>query len=162
MIDLHVEERFMRQALTEAAESLHDGEVPVGAVITRGDRIIGRGRNRRERLRDPTAHAEILAIGAAASSLEAWRLSGCTIYVTLEPCPMCAGAIVLARIDRLVIGADDPKGGACGSLLNIVEDERLNHRVSVTRGVLADDSSALLRQFFEQLRDRGEGAHTVA
>jgi tRNA(adenine34) deaminase len=156
MADRERDERYMRQALAEAEESLVEGEVPIGAVVVHEGHIIGRGRNRRESLRDPTAHAEILAIGAAASSIGAWRLSGCTIYVTLEPCPMCAGAIVLARIDRLVIGADDPKGGACGSLFDIVQDQRLNHRVTVTRGLLAGESSLLLRRFFEQLREDDE------
>jgi tRNA(adenine34) deaminase len=152
MLDSSPDEQFMRKALIQAERSLEEDEVPVGAVVVRGERIIGRGRNRREGLRDPTAHAEILAIGAAASSLGAWRLSGCTIYVTLEPCAMCAGAIVLARIERLVIGAADPKSGACGSLLNIVEDGRLNHTVSVTREILAAESGALLRSFFSRLR----------
>jgi tRNA(adenine34) deaminase len=149
---LNPDERFMRQALLEAERTVDAKDVPIGCVIVRDDRIIGRGYNQRELLKDPTAHAEILAIGAAASELESWRLERATIYVTLEPCAMCAGAIVLARIPKLVFGAHDPKAGACGSLMNIVQDPRLNHRAEVFPGVLAEECGARLRTFFQALR----------
>ena len=122
-------------------------------VITLDGQVIARAHNRREELQDPTAHAEILAIREAAAKLRSWRLVGATIYVTLEPCPMCAGALVLARIGRLVYGAADPKSGAAGSVMNLVNHEVLNHRVSVTSGILEDECSALLKQFFSELRD---------
>ncbi|MGE0482131.1 MAG: tRNA adenosine(34) deaminase TadA, partial [Phycisphaerae bacterium] len=128
----------MRHALDEAARALESEDVPVGAVVVRDQRIIGRGWNQRERLQDPTAHAEILALTAAAQHVGHWRLENCTIYVTLEPCPMCAGALVLARIERLVFGAFDSKAGACGSLYEITRDPRLNHRLVTVGGVLAD------------------------
>lgn len=147
-------ERWMKQALKEAARAAEEGEVPVGAVIVHNGMVIGRGYNRPEGLRDATAHAEILAIGAASDALGDWRLEDCTIYVTLEPCPMCAGAIVQARIPRLVYGAPDPKAGACGTLFNIVEDPRLNHRVEVVAGVLARESTDLLRAFFREVRKK--------
>ncbi len=146
------DERWMKFALKEAEAAFENGEVPVGAVIVSQNRIIGRGHNQTEGLKDPTAHAEIIAIGAAADFLEDWRLSGCTLYVTLEPCAMCAGAIVLARLRRIVFGPHDPKAGACGSLMNIVQDSRLNHRVGITSGVLTDDCSALLKAFFQRRR----------
>lgn len=146
----------MRQAVREAVAALDTEDVPVGAVVVHEGRIIGRGRNAREQLSDPTAHAEMIALTAAASALGSWRLTGCTIYVTLEPCTMCAGALVLARIDRLVFGADDPKAGACGSVYNIVEEGRLNHIVRVERGVMAADSTDLLRAFFAQQRAKGK------
>lgn len=146
----------MRQALDEARAALDSEDVPVGAVVVHQGRVIGRGHNQRERLADPTAHAEMLAITAAASHLGSWRLDGCTLYVTLEPCPMCAGACVLSRMERLVFGADDPKTGACGSLYTIPQDERLNHCVPVTAGVLADESAELLRSFFAAQRAAGK------
>lgn len=156
--DLHLteadDERFMREALKEADRAFLEGEVPVGAVVVWEGRIVGRAHNQRERLRDPTAHAEMIAITQAAAALERWRLTGCTLYVTLEPCPMCAGAMVLARIDRLVYGAADPKAGACGSLMNLVDDGRLNHRVAVDGGVLAEEAGAVLREFFRQRREK--------
>jgi len=151
-----LDERMMRQAIAEARCALEVDDVPVGAVVVRDGRIIGRGHNQREQLRDPTAHAEMIAITAATAEMRSWRLEGCTLYVTLEPCTMCAGAIVLARIDRLVFGADDPKAGACGSVYNIVEDHRLNHQPNVTTGVLADECSLLLRDFFAQKRAMGK------
>ena len=126
--------------------------MPVGAVIVKDSHIIGRAHNMRETLRDPTAHAEIIAITQAAEALDAWRLEGAVVYVTLEPCSMCAGALVLARVSRLVYGAADPKAGACGTLYNIVRDERLNHCIDVTAGVLADESRALLQEFFKERR----------
>jgi tRNA(adenine34) deaminase len=145
----------MRVALAEAAKAADAGDVPVGAVIVAADRVVGRGHNQVERLGDPTAHAEILAIGAAAEAMGAPRLTGATIYVTMEPCPMCAGAIVLARLARLVYGCPDPKSGYCGSLGNIVDDPALNHRVSVRSGILAEECGELASRFFEELRSRG-------
>ncbi len=147
------DETFMHRALLEAKKAYLKGEVLVGAVITLDGQVIARAHNRREELQDPTAHAEILAIREAAAKLRSWRLVGATIYVTLEPCPMCAGALVLARIGRLVYGAADPKSGAAGSVMNLVNHEVLNHRVSVTSGILEDECSALLKQFFSELRD---------
>jgi len=146
------DEQFMRLALDQAKIAEENGDVPIGAVIVHQNQIIGKAYNQREQLKDPTAHAEIIALTQAAAALQSWRLTGCTMYVTLEPCPMCAGALVLARIDRLVYGCDDPKTGACKSLYNIVQDERLNHRLEVTTGVLADDCSRLLQDFFQQKR----------
>jgi tRNA(adenine34) deaminase len=148
----HDHERWMRLALLEAEEAAREGEVPVGAVIVHEERVIGRGRNRTEASQDPTAHAEILAIGAAAEALGSWRLEGCALYVTLEPCHMCAGAIVLARIERLVFGATDPKAGACVSLADVVRDPRLNHRADVLHGILAAESRVLLAEFFRKKR----------
>lgn len=142
----------MTSALKEAEEAFKKNEVPVGAVIVRDGVVIARAHNQVEMLQDPTAHAEIIAIGAAANHLGSWRLKGCTLYVTLEPCPMCAGAIVLSRLDRVVFGAYDPKMGACSTLYNVVQDERLNHRVEVIAGVLDEDSKILLREFFEKKR----------
>src|SRR5690606_34263895 len=146
------DEAWMRLALEEARLAASSGDVPVGAVIVRDGAVIGRGRNRREQDNDPTAHAEVMAISQAAAVGGAWRLTGCTLYVTIEPCPMCAGALVLARIDRLVYGAADPKTGAAGSLWNIVQDERLNHRLAVTAGVLESECRELIRWFFRQRR----------
>lgn len=142
----------MQEALAEARRAAEIGEVPIGAVIVHLDEIIGRGHNRREIDRDPLAHAEILAIRQAAERIGGWRLSGSTIYVTLEPCAMCAGALVNSRIDRLVYGAADPKAGYCETLGNLVQDPRLNHRLDVTAGVLEAESAALLRGFFADLR----------
>jgi len=142
----------MRAAIEAAKIAEENGDVPIGAVIVYQDQIIGRAYNQRKQLKDPTAHAEIIALTQAAAALESWRLNGCTIYVTLEPCPMCAGALVLARIDRLVYGCDDPKTGACGSLYDIVRDERSNHRLEVETGVLAEECSKLLQDFFQKKR----------
>jgi tRNA(adenine34) deaminase len=150
---MDVDTGWMRQALGEAQRALSRREVPVGAVVVHEGRIIGRGYNQTETLQDPTAHAEMIAISAAASTLRTWRLTGCSIYVTLEPCSMCAGALVLARVERLVYGAADPKAGACGSLRNIVQDHRLNHHVQVVSGIMEEEASQLLRNFFRQLRD---------
>ncbi len=146
------DEDWMRAALREASAAEREGEVPVGAVIVRRGRAIGRGHNQRERLRDPTAHAEMIALTQAAEAAGTWRLDDAVMYVTLEPCPMCAGALVNGRMGRLVYGADDPKAGACGSLMDIVSDGRLNHRVPVTRGVLAAECGDLLRTFFRARR----------
>jgi len=145
----------MELALAEARLAARAGEVPVGAVVVRNGEVIGRGHNRRESRGDPLAHAELIALARAAAGQEGWRLVGCVVYVTLEPCAMCAGAMVNARVDRLVFGAPDPKGGFCGSLGNLVQDPRLNHRIAVCSGVLAEESSALLRTFFRRLR-KGE------
>jgi tRNA(adenine34) deaminase len=144
----------MRGALEEARRALDAGDPPVGAVVVgpEGD-VVGRGHNQRETSYDATAHAEVLAIREASSALKRWRLTGCTLVVTLEPCAMCAGAIVLARLDRLVYGATDPKAGAAGSLWDIVRDRRLNHRPEVVSGSLADESAELLRKFFESRRE---------
>lgn len=151
-----IDRRYMRRALDVARRSLESEDVPVGAVVVRGGRIVGRGWNQREKLQDPTAHAEMLALTAAAEYLGAWRLEGCTMYVTLEPCPMCAGALVLARVARVVFGAADPKGGACGSLYHLTQDARLNHRVPTEGGVLAAESVRLLQSFFHRRRALGE------
>jgi tRNA(adenine34) deaminase len=145
-------EHFMHIALSEARMAADNGEVPVGAVIERGGEIIAAAGNEREEKKDPTAHAEMIAIRLAAEKFGAWRLSGCTIYVTIEPCPMCAGAIYQARMDRLVYGATDDKAGAAGTLFDIVRDDRLNHQVEVIGGVLAEDSARLLREFFTSRR----------
>jgi len=151
-IQSQIDERYMRLAIDAAHIAEENGDVPIGAVIVYQDQVIGRAYNQREQLTDPTAHAEIVALTQAATFVETWRLHGCTIYVTLEPCPMCAGALVLGRLDRLVYGCTDPKAGACGSLYDIVRDERLNHRLEVTSGVLADDCAALLQTFFRARR----------
>jgi tRNA(adenine34) deaminase len=143
---------WMAAALEEARAAAAHGDVPVGCVVVKDGGIIARGRNRREADRDPTAHAEVLAVRAAARALGAWRLTGCTVVVTVEPCPMCAGALVLARVDRLVYGCGDPKGGACGSLYDIPEDGRLNHRIAVVRGILEAECGNVLREFFQARR----------
>ncbi len=144
---------FMKRALELAREAMNRDEVPVGAVVVSPEgEILGEGFNQPISLCDPTAHAEILALREAARKVGNYRLLGCTIYVTLEPCPMCAGALVYARLKRLVFGASDPKTGACGSLYNLVQDERLNHQLEVTGGLLAEEASALLREFFKMRR----------
>jgi len=145
---LRDDEDAMRAALAEAARALDEREVPVGCVIVHDGVIVGRGHNQVERLQDATAHAEILAIGAASTTLGSWRLAECTLYVTLEPCAMCAGAIVLARVGRVVYGALDPKAGACGSVLSVLDEPRLNHQPPVTSGVLAEEAGAMLSEFF--------------
>ncbi|QSQ19398.1 nucleoside deaminase [Pyxidicoccus parkwayensis] len=148
------DEAFMRQALALAREAAELGEVPVGAVAVHDGKVIGTGFNRREVDRHPLAHAEMLAMDAAARSLGVWRLSGVTLYVTLEPCAMCAGALVQSRVTRLVFGTTDPKAGAVGSLYNLAEEPRHNHRLQVTSGILADESRLLLKTFFERLRTK--------
>lgn len=148
---------WMKAALAEARRAGALGEVPIGAVVVRGDEVVGRGYNRREIDRDPLAHAELIAIRAAAERVGDWRLSGCTLYVTLEPCAMCAGALVNSRVSRLVFGASDPKAGYCGTLGDIVRDPRLNHRVVVEGGVLAEECGALLSTFFQALRAAARG-----
>lgn len=146
------DKRFMRLALAEAERALHHGDVPIGAVIVKDEEVIARACNERELAADPTAHAEMLALRAAATEVGSWRLQGMTMFVTLEPCPMCAGAIVLGRIDRLVYGPQDPRAGAAYSLYNIVQDDRLNHQVELTTGVLEEECADLLRSFFEDKR----------
>ena len=146
------DERYMLEEVKEAARAAEEGEVPVGAVIVKDGQIIARAHNRIEASRRSSAHAEMLALEAAEEKLGAKWLTGATMYVTLEPCSMCAGAMVLARIARLVIGTDDPKTGACGSLYNIASDERLNHSIEITRGVLAGECSAILKDFFRRKR----------
>ncbi len=145
----------MSLALAEARLAGAEGEVPVGAIVVASGQIIGRGRNGRERLEDPTAHAEVAALRAAARALGRWRLSGCALYVTLEPCFMCAGALVNSRVERLVFAARDPKAGAVGSLADVCRDTRLNHQLQVTGGVLEAECGALLRDFFRQRRKKG-------
>ena len=144
----------MREALAEARAALATSDVPIGAVVVDPDgTVVGTGRNRREADHDPTAHAEVVALRQAAAARGEWRLAGCTLVVTLEPCTMCAGALVLARVGRLVYGAEDPKAGAAGSLWDVVRDRRLNHRPEVVGGVLADECAEVLRTFFRTHRD---------
>lgn len=147
------DERFMREALRAARRAPAHRDVPIGAVVVRDGLVVARARNRREVDHDPTAHAEVLVLRRAARRLGSWRLDGCTLYVTLEPCAMCAGAVVLARVPQLVLGAWDPKAGACGSVHDLVRDPRLNHWVEVVGGVLEDECAALLRGFFTERRD---------
>jgi len=147
------DEDFMREALKEAQRAFEEDEVPIGAVIVKDGEILARAHNLREKLNDPTAHAELIAIRLAAAKLNSWRLLDTTVYVTVEPCPMCAGALVLARVKRLVFGATDPKAGAAGTLMNLLDDSRLNHQVEVTGGVLEEESRKLLRAFFLQRRN---------
>ncbi len=147
------DEQYMELALRQAEDAANCGEVPIGAVLVKDDIVLAAERNRREELKDATAHAEMLAIRRACELLGGWRLSGCTLYVTLEPCPMCAGAMIQARIDRLVFGANDPKGGAAGTLYDIVRDQRLNHRLEVSSGILEEECAVLLQQFFRERRE---------
>jgi tRNA(adenine34) deaminase len=147
---------YMELALREAKAALSENEVPVGAVIVHEGRVIAAAHNQREQLRDPTAHAEMLAITQAADSLRSWRLEECTLYVTLEPCPMCAGAILQARIPRVVYGATDPKAGAVDTLFQMLSDGRLNHRAEVAAGVLGPQCGEILTQFFRQQRALGK------
>jgi tRNA(adenine34) deaminase len=150
------DESWMQQALRLAATAAEQDEVPVGAIIVHENRVIARGWNQREQLKDPTAHAEMISITQAASALESWRLLDCTLYVTLEPCPMCAGAILQARIPRVVYGARDPKAGAVDSLFHLLTDQRLNHAAQITPGVLAHECGAILTEFFEEKRRQGK------
>ena len=145
-------EFFMDEALKEAQKAAVIGEVPIGAVIVKGEKVIGRGFNRRETDKDPTAHAEILAIRDAAQYLGGWRLTGCDIYVTIEPCPMCAGAMIMARLDRLVYGSPDHKAGAAELFYTIPSDSRLNHRMEVHAGIRSEECSGIISEFFKRLR----------
>jgi len=146
------DETFMKSALKEAERAFDKDDCPIGAVIIKNGQIVARAHNQVELLKDPTAHAEIIAITQAANTLGEERLLDTTMYVTLEPCAMCAGALVLARVKRLVFGASDPKAGACGTLYNIIQDERLNHRLEVVSGIMAAESQSLLQEFFRRLR----------
>ena len=154
MLDDNV--RYMQYAIREAQRALEVGEVPVGCVIVHNGEIIGKAHNQRETLQDPTAHAEILAITQAAAHFKSWRLEDAKLYVTLEPCPMCAGAIILARVTEVYFGANDPKAGACGTLMNLLEDTRFNHQPAVFPGLLAEECGALLSNFFKQIRTNGK------
>ena len=145
----------MREALRQAQAALDEDEVPVGCIIVHDGQAVGRAHNQRETLQDPTAHAEMIAITQAAEALGSWRLTGCTLYVTLEPCTMCAGAMILARIDRLVYGATDPKAGAVESIFRILDERRLNHRVQATGGIMAEACGTILSQFFQAMRGAG-------
>ena len=149
--------KYMFAALQEAEAALEDGEVPVGAVIVYKNKIIGRGRNQVERLKDPTAHAEMIAITSAASYIGNWRLNECDIYVTLEPCVMCTGALLSARIKNLYFGTYDPKFGACGSLYNLAEEGKYNHKINIFSGIYSSESEGLLKNFFEKLRRNDSG-----
>ena len=144
--------RYMTYAIREAQRAMEQGEVPVGCVIVHEGQIIGKAHNQRETLQDPTAHAEILAITQAAAHFGSWRLEDTRLYVTLEPCPMCAGAIILARVAEVYFGAHDPKAGACGTLMNLLEDERFNHQPHLTPGLMAEECGGLLSGFFRQVR----------
>jgi len=156
-----IHHRMMRRALALADDAAAMHEVPIGAVVARGEEILAEAHNLRETLQDPTAHAELVAIRKAAEKLGSWRLEGCTVYVTLEPCPMCAGAMVLSRIERCVFGCSDPKGGFCGTLGDLSSWPGLNHQFLVQRGVLADECSAKLRVFFRDLRtNRGRSTES--
>jgi len=145
-------EEYMNEALREARKALDSGEVPVGAVVVLDGKIVGRGYNQRESRHDPTAHAEIIALRQAGESQKGWRLNGAVLYVTMEPCPMCAGALLQSRVERVVYGVDDPKAGAAGTLLNILQFPGFNHAVKITGGVLADEAAALLKEFFREKR----------
>ncbi|MFD1397682.1 tRNA adenosine(34) deaminase TadA [Kroppenstedtia eburnea] len=147
-------DQWMMEAIREAEQAEAKGEVPIGAVVVREGEIIGRGHNLRESHQDPTAHAEMIAIREAARLLGGWRLAGCELYVTLEPCPMCAGAILLSRLDTLIYGAYDPKGGCAGTLMNLPRDDRFNHQVEVVGGILEQECGELLRDFFRKLREQ--------
>lgn len=149
-------EFYMKMALQEAEQAREEDEVPVGAVIVCGERVIASAHNQREQLRDPTAHAEMIAITQAAEALGSWRLDGCTLYVTLEPCTMCSGAVLLARIPIVVYGATDPKAGAVGSLFHLLDDSRLNHRAHVIPEVLAGPCGEILTEFFKKQRAQGK------
>lgn len=158
IIDLHSDDHFMREALRQAARAYEAEEVPVGAVVVCEGRVIARDFNRVELLKDATAHAEMLALTAAEAAVDDWRLNGCTLYVTKEPCPMCAGAIVHCRLDRVVFGAADPKGGAAGGALNLLQFPSLNHNCEITSGVREEDCRALLLQFFREQRAKPDAS----
>ncbi len=152
-----MDEYFMNEALKEAYKAYEINEVPIGAVIVKDNKVIGRGYNQKETLKDATLHAEILAIKEACKNLGGWRLPNCTMYVTLEPCSMCAGALVNARIERLVIGTKDYKTGACGTVINIVQTEEFNHQVEVKFDILQEDCANILKDFFIELRNKKRG-----
>ena len=147
-------DKFMKEALIEARKAYDLGEIPIGAVVVRDGQVIARGHNLTETTKDPTAHAEMIAIREAARVLGGWRLVGCSIYVTVEPCSMCTGAMIWSRIENLYIGTMDPKAGACGSVFNIAEEDRLNHRINVERGILGEECSSIMKEFFKELRKK--------
>ncbi|SDL04498.1 tRNA adenosine(34) deaminase TadA [Halanaerobium congolense] len=149
--------KYMQMALAEARKAYQRAEVPIGAVVVCNDQVVGRGFNLREQTQDPTSHAEMIALREAAANEASWRLEDCQLYVTLEPCPMCAGAILQSRIKRLVYGASDPKAGAVRSLYQLLDDNRFNHQVEVEAGVLQKESAQLLKDFFRELRQRKDG-----
>ncbi|TDP24116.1 tRNA(adenine34) deaminase [Halanaerobium congolense] len=149
--------KYMQMALAEARKAYQRAEVPIGAVVVCNDQVVGRGFNLREQTQDPTSHAEMIALREAAANEDSWRLEDCQLYVTLEPCPMCAGAILQSRIKRLVYGASDPKAGAVRSLYQLLDDNRFNHQVEVEAGVLEKESAQLLKDFFRELRQRKDG-----
>ena len=151
---LDEDQRYMSYALREAERAMEIGEVPIGCVIVCDGQIVGKAHNQRETLQDPTAHAEVLAITQAAAHLGSWRLEDTKLFVTLEPCPMCAGAIILARIPEVYFGAYDPKAGACGTLMNLLDDDRFNHKPALYPGVLADECGAMLSDFFRAIRTK--------
>jgi len=155
-MNIESDDKYMKMAIEQAGIAEENGDVPIGAVIVFENQIIAKAYNQREQLQDPTAHAEIIALTQAAAARENWHLNGCTIYVTLEPCPMCAGALVQARAERLVFGAPDPKAGACVTLYELLSDNRLNHRVAMTGSVLAAESASLLQKFFAEQRAKGK------
>ena len=150
MLEEH--KKFMSEAYKLAQEALEHGDVPVGAVVVRGGKIIGRGENRRQKTGDPSAHAEIIAMREASKHTGSWNLSGCSLYVTLEPCPMCAGAVIVSRMDNVYFGAYDPELGCCGTLYNLPEDERMNHRANVYGGIMEEQCSKILSDFFKKIR----------
>lgn len=152
-----LEENFMLEALEEAKKAFNKKEVPIGAVVVKDNEIIGRGHNLRETSKNPISHAEIMAIQEACKFLGGWRLTDCTLYVTIEPCPMCAGAILQSRIQKVVIGAMDPKAGACGSLVNLLNDSRFNHQTEIEQGLLQEECSLLMKEFFKALREKRFG-----
>jgi tRNA(adenine34) deaminase len=152
----HSDEYFISLALSEAVKAMRNGDVPVGAVIVKDGKVIAKAHNQVEKMGNSIAHAELIAIDRAIKKLKYKNLVGCSIYVTLEPCIMCAGALVLARLDRLIFGATDPKAGACGTLYNIANDDRLNHKINITQGVMSEESSKLLQHFFSDLRIRNK------
>jgi len=150
-------QQYMLQAFHLAEQAYEEGEIPVGAVIVRENRIIGKGYNQVERLKDPTAHAEILAISAACDTIKSKYLKGSTLYVTLEPCPMCAGALVWSKIDRIVFGASDAEAGACGSIFNLAANKSLNHQIEIIQGVMERDCEYLMKEFFKDKRSKSNG-----
>ena len=154
---MDIDKKYMQMALAEARKAYQQAEVPIGAVVVCDDKVVGRGFNRREQTQDPTSHAEMIALREAAEKEASWRLEECQLYVTLEPCPMCAGAILQSRIKRLVFAARDPKAGAVKSLYQLLEDNRFNHQVEVVEGIMKDESAQLLKKFFRELRKRKDG-----
>jgi len=151
------DKKYMQMALAEARKAYQQAEVPIGAVVVCNDRVVGSGFNRREQTQDPTSHAEIIALKEAAKEEASWRLEECQLYVTLEPCPMCAGAVLQSRIKRIVFAARDPKAGAVKSLYQLLDDDRFNHQVEVVEGVMKDEAAQLLKKFFRELRSRKDG-----